>query len=176
MCLGQLADSIHSGNASVCIFPYQLLTVQVAPDDHWPPSKKPKVEHTVIPEHARRRTCAILPFPDSEQYRTLCVIGIEAAGAGRARIVNYPAAGDYRARTALFNPFHMTKPARHTDPQTSDIRGIRGQRFRALSQDRQGEMRITAARRVSLWDVGRDLAAAVQPEQLAVVNDAAVAG
>ena len=176
MCLGQLADSIHSGNASVCIFPYQLLTVQVAPDDDWPPSKNPKVEHAVIPEHARGCTCAILPVPDSEQHRTLRVIGVEAAGAGWARIVNDSAAGDYRAHPALFNPFHMTKPAGHADPQTSDIRGVRGQGFRALSQDRQGEMCVAAAWRVSLWDVGSHLAATVQLGQLAVVNDAAIAG
>ena len=65
--------------------------------------------------------------------------------------MNDSAAGDNRARTALFNPFHMTKPAGHSDPQASDIRGVRGQGFRALSQDRQGEMCVAAAWRVSLW-------------------------
>ena len=172
--VGKRANALHAGLAAIGIFPYELVAVAVRLTALGPSQIHKSSKHC-FPNHRCRGARAIFALTNREHDLAFRVIRIQPAGGVGAVIVNNTAGGYHRAAAALFNTFDMFNiAARHSAPQPANVVGTIGQGLGALSQYRQGKMRITASRRIAFGNIGGVFARAVKYTLRAIVERAAV--
>ena len=99
----------------------------------------------------------------SEQDRTLGVVGVEPARCIWTLIVNEPRRGHNDPGSTLLDPLHVSYMASgYAALQAADIVGLRRQRFRAGCQNRQREVVIAAAWRIALGNIKGPFAGTIE--------------